>query len=379
MSPFAFATAARIAFGAGEGPRALEALAALGRRPLLVTGRDPARAAWLRDGLAARGAAVATVSAQGEPSVEDAMAAVDAARDHGADAVVGLGGGAALDLAKAAAGLMRAADPMDHLEVVGRGLPLAADPPPLALLPTTAGTGAEVTRNAVLGAPAQRRKVSLRDARLLPRLAVVDPELLIGLPPAVALASGLDALVQVIEPLVSSRATPLTDALCREALPRGLRALPRLLEGAGDAAARADMAFCALSGGLALANAGLGAVHGLAGPLGGRTAAAHGAICGRLAPAVLTLTEAALPADHPVAARFGWIRGEIAAAWGGAPAAAWEIWARRAAALPPIGLAEDPLDVARAAAASSSMKAAPVALEAAALAQAVADSDRLQA
>jgi alcohol dehydrogenase class IV len=224
-----------------------------------------------------------------------------------------------------------------------------------------------VTRNAVLGAPAQRRKVSLRDARLLPAVALVDPDLLAGLPQAVALASGLDALVQVIEPFVSKAANPLTDALCREAIPRGLAALPRLLD--GEKAARADMALCSLFGGLALANAKLGAVHGLAGVIGGRTAHAHGAICGRLAPGVLALTEASLPDDHPARERFAAIRGWIATAWGGTPAAAFDTWAafNDRHALPRLMLSADSAEIAAAALQSSSMAGAPVALAAEAL------------
>jgi alcohol dehydrogenase class IV len=322
MTPFAFATAGEIAFGSGVRDRLGPSARGLGARAFLVTGRNVDRADWAAVALRAEGLAVATHPCPGEPTVDDARAAVAAARGFDADLVVAVGGGAALDLGKATAGLMGAADPLDHLEVVGRGLPLAAPPAPVIAVPTTAGTGSEVTRNAVLGAPEHGRKVSLRDIRLLPRLALVDPDLLEGLPRSVALASGLDALVQAIEPYVSRFANPMTDALCRDAIPRGLRALPRLL--GGEAAARPDMALVSLFGGLALANAKLGAVHGLAGVIGGRTGAAHGALCGRLAPAVLAATEAALPAGHPGAARCAEVRGWIAAALGGAPAQGWE-------------------------------------------------------
>lgn len=377
MSPFAFATAARIAFGAGVSRQALEAAPVMGRRAFVVTGATPARAAWLVEGLDAAGMAALAHPCGGEPTVAHAQAAAAAARAFAADVVIGVGGGAALDLAKAVAGLAEAGDPLDHLEIVGRGLPLTAPVLPLVAIPTTAGTGAEVTANAVLGAPEHGRKVSLRDPRLLPALALVDPELLVGLPRDVALASGLDAVVQVIEPYLSRMANPLTDALCRDAIPRGLAALPRLLAGEGGAAgarARADMAFTSLCGGLALANAKLGAVHGLAGVIGGRTTLAHGAICGRLAGPVLAATEAALPTDHPVAPRCREVRGWIAATLGGAPAQGWETLAAFADAegLPRIDLAGTEAEAAEAAALSSSMKGAPVPLETAALAAALA-------
>jgi alcohol dehydrogenase class IV len=375
MTPFSFATAAQIRFGAGVAREAIDLAARMGRRAFVVTGADPARAAWLTEGLAAAGVAVAAHACRGEPTVEDARAAVAAARDFDADVVIAVGGGSALDLGKATAGLLReAGDPLEHLEVVGKGLPLTAAPPPLLAIPTTAGTGAEVTRNAVLAAPEHRRKVSLRDARLLPAAALVDPDLLAGLPASVALASGLDALVQVIEPFVSRAANPLTDALCRDAIPRGLRALPRLID--GDPAARADMALTSLFGGLALANAKLGAVHGLSGVIGGRTGLAHGAICGRLAPSVLALTEASLPADSPVSARFASVRGWIAEAWGGAPDGAFETWCAFVddRALPRLGIAAEADAMAREAMGSSSMAGAPVALDPASLAEAVRTS-----
>lgn len=364
IAPFAFATAAQIRFGAGAAADALPEITAMGTRAFVVTGSSPGRAAWLTDGLTKAGVAVANWATPHEPTVDDAIRAVDAARAHAADLVIGIGGGAAVDLAKAVAGLIgETGGPLDHLEVVGLGEPLSAVPPPLVAIPTTAGTGAEVTRNAVLGVPSHRRKVSLRDARLLPRLAVVDPDLLAGLPTTVALASGLDALVQVIEPFLSRAANPLTDALCREAIPRGLAALPALLD--GDPVARADMAFTSLCGGLALANAKLGAVHGLAGVIGGHTDAAHGAICGLLAAPVFEATAAALPEGHPTAARMATLRNWIAAAWGGAPATAFETWRNFAQnhGLPGLDLAGEEEAIAEAARASSSMAGAPVMLD----------------
>ncbi|MFD1344783.1 iron-containing alcohol dehydrogenase, partial [Litorisediminicola beolgyonensis] len=285
LASFAFATAGEIRFGRGEARRAIPDIAAFGARVLVVHGSDAARAAWLIDGLTEAGAQVTTLSITGEPDVAGIEEGVRMAREAGVESVVALGGGAVIDAGKAIAGLVPSDRAItDHLEVVGQGLPLDRDPLPFTALPTTAGTGAEVTRNAVISVPEARRKVSLRDARLLPTLAIVDPSLTDGLPRAVTLASGLDAVTQVIEPYVSPRASVLTDALCRDAIPRGLGALIRLMEDDSDRDASDAMAWVSLSGGLALANAGLGVVHGLAGPLGGLSGAAHGAICGALLP-----------------------------------------------------------------------------------------------
>ena len=185
-------------------------------------------------------------------------AALTEARAQAARAVIALGGGAVIDAGKALAALVPATRPvLDHLEVVGQGLPLDASPLPFAALPTTAGTGSEVTRNAVIAVPDARRKVSLRDARMVTRIAVVDPGLTDGCPRGVTLASGLDAITQVIEPYISTRANPLTDALTLPRVALALRALDRLMQ-AEDAAARDEMALTSLCGGLALANAGLG-------------------------------------------------------------------------------------------------------------------------
>ncbi|MFG6500452.1 iron-containing alcohol dehydrogenase [Sulfitobacter sp. 1A13191] len=285
MSPFGFATAGRIRFGRGVAGEAALAARAYGQQVLLLRGGSVAWVDELARDLAAAGCEVTQLRGSGEPSVDDVRAAVAAGR--GADVVLGVGGGAVIDLAKAAAALIPSeCDVMEHLEVVGAGKPLQADPLPMIAIPTTAGTGAEVTKNAVIAVPEAARKVSLRDDRMLPRLALVDPALTDGAPRGVTLGSGLDALVQVIEPYLSSKANPLTDALCRAAIPQGIAALKRLAAGE-DQDARDALAYVSLSGGLALANAGLGAVHGLAGVIGGRFGAPHGLICGRLLGPVL--------------------------------------------------------------------------------------------
>jgi alcohol dehydrogenase class IV len=195
---------------------------------------------------------------------------------------------------------------------VGRGQALTHPALPFVAIPTTAGTGSEVTRNAVLGVPESQVKASLRGPQLLPRLAIVDPALLEGAPPEVLASSGLDALSQLIEPWLSARANPLTDALAREGIRRSVRSLRRAVLETPDAAAREDLALASLLGGLCLANAGLGAVHGFAAPLGGMFEAPHGAVCAALLPACLEVNLRALRSrapDHPSLARFGELAG----------------------------------------------------------------------
>jgi alcohol dehydrogenase class IV len=280
----------RVAFGRGALAELAPAARALGRRALVVTGRDPSRAAPVLARLADAGLAVIPFAIAREPTTDDARRGVAAARAAACDLVIGLGGGAALDAAKAISALLtNPGDPLDYLEVIGRGRTLEVPALPCIAVPTTAGTGAEVTRNAVLAAPEHRVKVSLRSPLLLPRLALVDPELTFSLPPAVTATTGLDALTQLIEPYLSCRAQPFTDALCVSGLRSAARSLRRACEAGNDAAARTDLALASLHGGFALANAGLGAVHGFAGPIGGMFSAPHGAVCAALlAPTLAT-------------------------------------------------------------------------------------------
>jgi alcohol dehydrogenase class IV len=361
MTPFAFATAGRIAFGSGVARQALEIAPTLGQRAFVVTGGNPDRAAWLTAGLAQAGMTVAVHPCPGEPTVDDATLAVTAARGFAADLVIAIGGGAALDLGKAVAGLLHEPGPvLDHLEVVGRGLPLAAPPLPFVAVPTTAGTGAEVTKNAVIGLPGHGRKVSLRDDRMIPRVAIVDPALTDGCPKAVTLASGLDAVTQVIEPWLSCKATPYTDAIARPTIAPGLAALVRLMEGE-DPDARDALAWTSLCGGLALANSGLGAVHGLAGVIGGLTGAAHGSICGALLGPVLAMNLRLAPGLR-VREVCGLIAGVLGGAQDEAPArlAGWAL-AQGLPGLAAQGLrAGDHREVAEAALQASSMKGNPV-------------------
>lgn len=295
-----FATATRILFGRGTATEAASIVASLGRRALVVSGSTPARAEWLVDALAAANLEPRLIYVDGEPTAAFAADAAAFARRTSVGVVVAVGGGSALDAGKAIAALAtNTGDVFDYLEVVGRGLALGVAPLPFVAIPTTAGTGSEVTKNAVLAVPERRVKVSLRSPLMLPRAAIIDPELTRTLPPAVTAFTGLDALTQNIEPFLSQRSTPLTDALCREGIGRVARSLHRAWTDGGDLDAREDMALASLCGGLALANAGLGAVHGLAGPIGGMFNAPHGAVCAALLPHVLRVNLAALDARAP--------------------------------------------------------------------------------
>lgn len=295
MTGFEFATSAQIVFGCGTRHTLARRVAGWGGRALWVTGSDPSRSRDLLQALTDAGVAVATVSISGEPTVEGIARHVARAREHSPDFVVAVGGGSTIDAAKAVAALaVNEGDPLTYLEVIGGGIPLPRPALPVAALPTTAGAGAEVTRNAVLKSEAQRVKVSLRHVSMIPRLALVDPELTLSLPPQITADCGLDALTQVIEPFLSRDANPLTDALCREGMRRAARSLRRAFADGSDLDARSDLAFAALCGGIALANAKLGAAHGFAGPLGGMFDAPHGALCARLLPGVIEANVLAL-------------------------------------------------------------------------------------
>jgi len=292
---FEFATASRIVFGPGAVKEVAPLACEMGRMALLITGRNTGRAAALLRCLAGAGMEAVIFSVPGEPTLETITDGTKMARENGCDLVIGLGGGSVLDAAKAVAALLtNPGDLMDYLEVIGAGKPLTEPPAPCIAVPTTAGTGAEVTRNAVLTATAHEVKVSLRSPLMLPDLAVVDPELTYSMPPALTASTGLDALTQLLESFVSVKSNPLTDGICREGMKRAARSLRRAFEDGADTAAREDMAMASLFGGLALANARLGAVHGFAGPVGGMFPAPHGVVCARLLPFVAEMNVKAL-------------------------------------------------------------------------------------
>ncbi len=365
-------TAADIRFGAGRASEVPEALAGLGvTRVLLVTGRTRSRSAAAAAALEDAGMPVARFSVAGEPSVELVRGALAALAESGSDGVLGFGGGSAVDVAKAVAALAGSgSDPMEHLEVIGAGRPLTRPALPCVAVPTTAGTGSEVTRNAVLSGDGV--KASLRSPHLLPKVAVVDPDLLAGLPRPVIASSGMDALSQLIEPFLSLRANPFTDALARDGMRRSSRSLARgWTHEMGEPDVREDLALASLFGGLCLANSGLGAVHGFAAAIGARLGAPHGAVCAALLAAVMDVNLRALRArarEHPALPRMA----EVATLLTSRPessaedAIAWLQAMRTSLSVPGLGasgfnaaLVPDVVDAAKRA---SSMRANPVEL-----------------
>jgi alcohol dehydrogenase class IV len=300
---FGFATAARIVFGRGAIAELPKLAQELGSRALLVTGRNTERAAAARLALDCE-----VFSVYGEPTVEMVRRGVQAARD-GCDLVIGFGGGSALDAGKAIAALAtNSGDVLDYLETVGHGRTIERTPLPFLAVPTTAGTGAEVTRNAVIGSPEHGVKASLRSPLMLAKIALIDPELTRDVPSHVTASTGLDTLTQSIEPYVSVRANAMADLFCIEGLKRAASSLERVCRDGRDLDAREAMSLAALLSGLALANAGLGAVHGFASPLGGMLEAPHGALCAAVLPHATAVNIGALRAREPAGAalrRYG--------------------------------------------------------------------------
>ena len=298
---FEFATATRIIFGDGRRHELQAIVPKLGRRALVVQGQDKdRRLEWLRNLLAECRIDYSTVHVPSEPDISLVEAGAREARQRNCEFVIGVGGGSSIDAGKAIAALATNTLPtLDYLEVIGHGKPLTKASLPFIAIPTTAGTGAEVTRNAVLSSKEHQLKVSMRSPYMLPAIALVDPELTYGLPPEITAYTGLDALTQLIEPFLCVKANPLTDALCREALPRVARNLPLAFRDGTHSHARREMALGSLLGGMALANAGLGAVHGFAAPIGGMFQAPHGAICAALLPGAMSVNLRAVQQRKP--------------------------------------------------------------------------------
>jgi len=305
---FEFATATRIIFGPGTVKDIGSIVGKMGRRAFVITGRSVERAKPLIGQLRDTGITVTQFSIPEEPTTQLALAAVEEARRQFCDMVIGMGGGSVLDAGKVVAALLtNSGQLMDYLEVIGKGQPLKQKSAPFIAIPTTAGTGTEVTSNAVLDSPEHRVKVSMRSPYMLPDLALIDPELTYSMPCRTTAVTGLDAFTQLLEAFVSVHANPLTDGICREGLQRVALSLGRVYLNGEDAAARRDMCLASLFGGLALANAKLGAVHGFAGPLGGMFDAPHGSLCAGLLPHVMQTNIKALQArtpDSPVLNRF---------------------------------------------------------------------------
>lgn len=369
---FEFATASRIVFGPGTLAQVGGFAAELGRRALVVTGASAERAAPLLVLLAEKGIRTFPFCVSTEPTFAVASEATARARETDCDLIVGFGGGSPLDSAKAVAALVtNGGEPLDYAEVIGLGKPLTRPSLPFIAIPTTAGTGTEVTRNAVLASPDHRVKVSLRSPHLLPRLALVDPELTYSLPPGPTASTGLDALTQLIEPFLSARANPMTDALAREGMRRIARSLRRACDHGGDVEAREDLSLASLFGGLVMANASLGAVHGIANPFGGMFPSPHGAVCARLLAPVMAANIRAAKERQPGSELLRRLDEVAQTLTGSAAAAADEavVWLRdvcRALEIPPLSsygmTPADFPDLIQRALVASSMKANPVTL-----------------
>jgi len=369
---FDLAVPGDIRFGAGRVSEVPGALADLGAsRVLVVTGRTTSRADAIRWALNEANTSSVVFGVTSEPSIERVRAAVDLLLETGCDAVLGFGGGSPLDVAKAVAVLATSGtDPLEHLEVIGAGRPIERPGLPCIAVPTTAGTGSEVTRNSVLSGSGV--KASLRSPLLLPKVALVDPDLLVGVPKPTIAASGMDALSQLIEPLLSQRANPFTDALAREGIRRSARSLRRAYEdGMEDPGVREDLAMASLFSGICLANSGLGAVHGLAAAAGARLSAPHGAVCAAVLAAAIDVNLRALrdrAPDHQAVQRIT----EVATLFTGRPDATAEdaiSWLQELTAVLSIpglasyGLAEAEIDaVVAAAQKASSMRGNPIEL-----------------
>jgi alcohol dehydrogenase class IV len=369
---FEFATATRIIFGPGTFREAGKLAREFSDRAVVVTNLEPAAMEPFARRLRESGLHCCLFGVRGEPDIETVQHGVTLAKLEECGVVVSVGGGSALDAGKAiAAMLTNPGELLDYLEVVGRGKALTQPGAPFIAVPTTAGTGAEVTRNAVLGSPEHRFKVSLRSPFLLAKVAIVDPELTYDLPPAITASTGLDALTQVIEPYVCSRPNPMTDALCVEGIRRAARSLQTAFEQGRDPAARLDMSVASLFGGLALANAGLGAVHGFAAPIGGQFHAPHGAVCAALLPHVMEANVRALRQRQPAAEPL-WRYDEVARLVTGNATATAEVgieWVRKLVAnlgIPGLGHyglnREHTAELVGKAAQASSMKANPITL-----------------
>ena len=293
--PFEFATAGRILFGAGSLNNLVDVLPKSAQRCIVVTGGGSVPIEALVQILDHARIQFETFRVDGEPSVSTIEIGLDQARALGPDFLIAFGGGSVIDAAKSIAALVtNPGHVMEYLEVIGGGKKINIPPIPVIAIPTTAGTGTEVTRNAVIASPEHHVKVSMRSPLMIPQVAIVDPELTITMPPGVTASTGMDALTQNLEAYVSRRANPMTDVVAREGLRRGAKSIMLAYQTGGNLAAREDMALCSLFGGLALANGGLGAVHGFAGPIGGMFDASHGAICASLLPYVMKFNVEAL-------------------------------------------------------------------------------------
>lgn len=284
---FEFTTPTRVIFGCGSMEKLPQLIGKNPKRILLVTGRNHQRAKQINDLLANQGSIVFHYVTDREPTLAMVSEGTEMARANNCELAIALGGGSAIDCGKAISAMAtNKGDITEYLEVIGAGKELESQPLPFIAIPTTAGTGAEVTKNAVIHSPEHRVKVSLRSTMMFPSVALVDPELTLSMPPEITAISGMDALSHLLETFVCNQPNPMIDALCREALRRVAISLRQAYANGNDVEARTNMSMASMLGGMALANVKLGAVHGFAAPLGGMFPIPHGASCAVLLPAV---------------------------------------------------------------------------------------------
>ncbi len=339
LMPYDFFASQRIVFGWGRRAEIGSLARSLGRRAFVVSGSRTLDANGTIDELCrcmqTSGVAVERLAKQTrEPEVADVDAAVARLLAFGlrdGDIVVAIGGGSAIDLAKGVAALVgqdfilpskatneagwKPAPPpsvKDFLEGVGRGLKIERPPLPLLAVPTTAGTGTEATKNAVISSFDPPFKKSLRSDLMVPKAVLVDPELTVSLPRDITAHTGMDAITQLIESLISRRAKPIPRALCWHGLELALPAMFELSRDLGNRAAREAMSHAALLSGIALANSGLGFAHGVAAALGVQAKVPHGLACAVMLPAALHLNCEVAKADLGQLGRqsANWLRGE---------------------------------------------------------------------
>lgn len=297
---FEFMTSNRIIFERGAIKQIGKLAKPMGTKALIASGMSEEATNNVIGYLKEEGLEAVAYYVFGEPSVEGIIEGLALAKNEKCDMFIGFGGGSAMDTGKALAALINnPGEVLDYLEIIGKGLSLNIESAPCIAIPTTSGTGAEVTKNAVLSSKEHKLKVSLRSPYMLPKLVLLDPEMTISVPPAVTASTGLDALTQVLEPYVSNAANPITDSFCREGMFRAARSLRVAYDHGDNIDAREDMAITSLLGGLSLANAKLGAVHGFAGVIGGMFPAPHGVVCATLLPYTIEINVKALKERQP--------------------------------------------------------------------------------
>ena len=292
---FEFATTTRIIFENGSFKKVPVLIKELGSKVFIVTGKNQKLVNQLSEWLNELNIQFEIFRIYSEPITTDIEKGTELARKTGCSVVVGIGGGSVIDSAKAIAALApNKGELTDYLEVIGKGRKLAKAPLPFIAIPTTAGTGAEVTKNSVIKSMEHSVKVSLRSDLMYPKVALIDPELTLTMPPHLTATTGVDALTHLLETFVSIQSNPFIDMLCREGMKLISTSLEVAFKDGNNKEAREKMAMASMLGGMALANVKLGAVHGFAGPLGGMFPIPHGAVCACLLPAVMEINIAKL-------------------------------------------------------------------------------------